>query len=414
MKFVVDTNVLLDYPQVLEEYDVVIVSYVLREIEELEKIHKRHNDNLMYQIRRAKRYIREHGHLLNVDPYDYEFDLLEEWGLDPFYVDNILLQIAAENGWGIITNDILLEIKAKMFDIPYVSLLDQQGEEFDYKGYREIVLSEEGLTGLYQNLDQNEFDLLVNEYLIVRGDHGGVLDIFKWTGEYLSPLPRNKKGEIDLSFKSSMFGKFVPKDEYQTIAVDSIMSNDITQIRGPAGSGKSKIALEAAWALIERKTKPFDKLVIFVNPTPARNAQELGFYKGDRIDKIMQTSVGAMLKSKFGDEAEIERLIDEGILEILPFVDIRGYETGDKRTILWILEAQNLTADLIKLGLQRASENTKIIIDGDYHQQVDKEIYMIENGMKRVSKVFRGESVYGEVELKNIYRSRVAQIADKI
>lgn len=414
MKFVVDTNVLLDYPQVLEEYDVVIVSYVLREIEELEKIHKRHNDNLMYQIRRAKRYIRKHGHLLNVDPYDYEFDLLEEWGLDPFYVDNILLQIAAENGWGIITNDILLEIKAKMFDIPYVSLLDRQGEEFDYKGYREIVLSEEGLAGLYQNLDQNEFDLLVNEYLIVRGDHGGVLDIFKWTGEYLSPLPRNKKGEIDLSFKSSMFGKFVPKDEYQTIAVDSIMSNDITQIRGPAGSGKSKIALEAAWALIERKTKPFDKLVIFVNPTPARNAQELGFYKGDRIDKIMQTSVGAMLKSKFGDEAEIERLIDEGVLEILPFVDIRGYETGDKRTILWILEAQNLTADLIKLGLQRASENTKIIIDGDYHQQVDKEIYMIENGMKRVSEVFRGESVYGEVELKNIYRSRVAQIADKI
>lgn len=60
------------------------------------------------------------------------------------------------------------------------------------------------------------------------------------------------------------------------MAVDSILNNQLTSIRGRAGSGKSIIALNTAWNLVEKEGY---KLVIFVNPTPLRDSQELGFYK---------------------------------------------------------------------------------------------------------------------------------------
>ena len=118
-----------------------------------------------------------------------------------------------------------------------------------------------------------------------------------------------------------------------------------------------------------------------------------------------------MLKSKFGDEFEILRLINDGKLDILPFVDLKGFDTADK-TIIWVLEAQNLTTELLKLGLQRIGEGSKVIIDGDFHQQIDKAVYVTDNGMKRMSEVFRGDEMYGEIELQNIYRSRIAKLAD--
>lgn len=414
MKYIVDTNILLHKPQVIELYDVVIPSHVSREIEKLER-EKASDRILQWQIRELKRYIDKNDNVF-IDIKDYKFTLDSD--LDENYVDNILLQIAHDKGYGIITNDRLLRIKCRQFNIPCINVDD--AEFVEHKGFKEVYMTNEELQNLYQNLHDNPYDLLINEYLIIYDDLDisklTPIEILKWNGKSMVSLPRNKKGEIDLSFKTLQFDRFIPKDAYQAIAVDSILSNRITQIRGRAGSGKSKIALETAWHLIEREGKRdgYERLVIFVNPTPSRDAQELGFYKGDKLEKLMQSSVGAMLKSKFGDVIEIERQIALGKLDILPFVDIRGYETGEKKTILWILEAQNLTSDLMKLGLQRVSENTKVIIDGDYTAQVDKDAYAVNNGMRRVSEVFRGEDIYGEVELQHIYRSRIASIADKM
>ena len=413
MKYIVDTNVLLHKPEVIEDYDIVITSHVLREIENLERV-KRSDRQLMFEIRRAKRYLRANKHF-HVDLKDYESKL----DFDAQYVDNILVQVCLDNGYGMLTNDMLLEEKCELYNIPLVLLDDDHFVE--NKGFKEVFMLPHELTELNQNLDKNTYELLVNEYLIVYDDaieeELVILEIYRWNGESLISLPKNKNGKTDLSFKSGQFDKFTPKDAHQMIAIDSIFNNQITQLRGRAGTGKSKIALESAWHLVERGetcNDGYEKLVIFVNPTPSRNAQELGFYKGDKLEKLMQSSVGTMLKSKFTDEIEILRHMNDGKLDILPFVDMRGYETGQKKTIVWILEAQNLTSDLMKLGLQRISENTKVIIDGDYSAQTDKDAYAYDNGMKRASEVFRGEDLYGEVELQNIYRSRLADIADKM
>ena len=328
--------------------------------------------------------------------------------------------MAHDNGFGIITNDRLLRQKCKQFGIPVLKV--EVSNFVEHKGYKEdFMFANELQEKVYSRLNENIYNLLVNEYIVIYNDANTdeleILDILFWNGQAMEALPRNKKGNLDMSFKTDRFDSFTPRDAQQMMAVHSIFKNQLTVIRGRAGSGKSKIALETAWQLIEkgeRSTKyGADKLVIFVNPTPAKDSQELGFYKGTRLEKLMQ-SVGTMLKSKFGDETEITRLIQDGFLDILPIVDIRGYETGETRTVLWIVESQNMTADLMKLALQRVSENCKVIIDGDYDQQVDKDAYATNNGMKRVSEVFRGEDLYGEIELQNVWRSRIADLADKM
>jgi predicted ribonuclease YlaK len=68
---------------------------------------------------------------------------------------------------------------------------------------------------------------------------------------------------------------------------------------------------------------------------------------------------------------------------------------------------------LMKLALQRIGEDCVCILDGDYKAQVDMSQYAgYNNGMRRVSEVFRGCDLYGEVELQNIYRSRIGKIAE--
>ena len=67
----------------------------------------------------------------------------------------------------------------------------------------------------------------------------------------------------------------------------------------------------------------------------------------------------------------------------------------------------------MKLALQRIGEDSICIIDGDEKTQVDSiEFAGNNNGMRRASKIFRGNDIYGEVTLKNIHRSRIAELAE--
>jgi PhoH-like ATPase len=404
MIYIADTNVLLNNPEVLEEYEVVIPSHVNREIEHLELTRKQ-DRTLQWQIRRFKRISDEVDNDF-FDLKDYKFTLDNE--LDPQYTDNILLQVAVDNGWGMITNDRLLRRKCKQFGITVIK--HETSAFIENKGFQEIALSYTQLGHIMATPEVNSLDLMINEYVVVNNRvDGELLDIVKWTGLELKSL-KDEKGKLGTPLKTLQFGDLAPRDEQQIMAMDSILNNQLTALRGRAGSGKSLITLYTAWHLVEKYGY---KLVIFVNPVPSLNAQELGFYKGDRLEKLLQSSVGTMLKAKFGDEEEIKQQILENRLDILPFVDLRGFDTGDK-TIAWILEAQNLTSELMKLGLQRIGEGSKVIVDGDYHQQIDKDVYIADNGMKRMSEVFRGTDLFGEIELQNVHRSRIAELADQM
>jgi predicted ribonuclease YlaK len=130
---------------------------------------------------------------------------------------------------------------------------------------------------------------------------------------------------------------------------------------------------------------------------------------------LLDSQIGNLLSSKIGDKTEVERLIAEGKLVLLPLSDIRGYDTSGMNAGIYISEAQNMDVSLMKLALQRIGEDSICIIDGDEKTQVDDISFAgNNNGMKRVSKIFRDTDVYGEIELRKIHRSKIAQIAERM
>ena len=408
MEYIIDTNSLINNPHVLEDKNVILLSIVLRELEKLEL--KRMDSALQYGIRVAKRMIDkkvEEG-TLRIEDAD-NVGVIDGYADD--YVDNMIVKYAVDKGYGIITEDVLLRFKAMSKGVEVLRFSDSSKED-KYTGFKCVSLSEEEVNHIYQNLDVNEFDLLTNQYLAVFDkDTLENKDLLVWTGEWLESILKEGKHMLYVG-ESGYFKRTVARDIYQSMAIDSLRRNQVTMIRGSAGSGKTLISLSHAWKSVKKNE---GRLVIFFNPAPSRDSVTMGFNKGTLIEKANQSSLGSMLRSKFGDEYEVARLIEEGTIELLPFTDMRGWDSNSERhTTVLISEAQNLTTELMKLGLQRISEDTQVIIDGDFHQQVDKDSYLHNNGMKKASEVLRGSHLYGEVELQCIYRSVLASLADQM
>ena len=294
----------------------------------------------------------------------------------------------------------------------------------DYCGYVELNLcTNEDIEYLYEDIEKNlngyHLPLLKeNEYLILRDyrdidEHhiipnviAPVLDIFKWHNNKFERIIR------DQCFNSDYFGETKPKDVYQSIAMDSLLNNTITLLGGQAGVGKSFLALGYLFDQLQKHK--LDRIVLFCNPVGAKNAAKLGYYPGSMLEKVLSTQIGNILISKIGDISEVNRLINEGIIQLIPVVDARGYEVPSNSGV-YVAEAQNLTSDLLRLVLQRCGENNvKVIVDGDREEQLDMEIYEQDNGMQKMSQVFRGSPLFGQVDMKNIYRSEIAKLAQQM
>lgn len=306
-----------------------------------------------------------------------------------------------------VTNDLACKHLARAcLNMPIESYIE---EAYDYNGYKEVYLDEEGLIEFYSNPNVNLYNLYINQYLLVYDKSTGeCIERLCWTGNDYRHLSYN-------TFTSKWFGDVKPMkgDIYQSLAADSFVNNKITLIKGPAGSGKTYLSLGFLIHKLERNK--IDKIIIFCNTVATKNSAKLGFYPGTRDEKLLDSQIGNLLISKFGGRIAVEQMIQEEKLVLLPLSDIRGYDASGMRAGIYISEAQNLDVDLMKLTLQRVGEDSICIIDGDCKTQVD-DIHFAgnNNGMRRASQVYRGEDVYGEVTLKNIHRSRIAQIAEKM
>lgn len=406
-RYALDTNLFLRFPNILEmldEYELSVPSMILRELEKFENLKYRYGNELAFAAREIRRGLKSAKDKVYIDLKDYIWDVNEDYSSD--YMDNCILKYCLSTGDGLITYDGLLYEKAIELGIDVVDIeANMEVPDDKYTGYKEVFMTQEQLDEFYNGVTKNTYGLLVNEYLIVKDKYSEeVLDAFRWDGSYyLSTISKN--------FKTDMFGQFEPKDIYQKCALDSLANNKIIMIKGKPGTGKSVIGIN--YAIHQLEKDKIDKIIFFVNPTLAKNAQALGFYTGDKDDKLLQSSVGNMLSSKFGSKSQVEAMIQREQIVLLPFGDIRGFDTTGMNALVYVIEAQNLDKELLKLGIQRLGEDSKMIIDGDFTAQVDSKAYEgRNNGMRRTSEVFRGEDYYGEVELPIIYRSEMAKRAE--
>ncbi len=413
-KYFLDTNALLNYADKLKNLDNIYISSI--SLEELENIKtsNRKDEEIKFLARRVVRILSENQDKLNVIPLqDNHYSIIESVNLKPTNDNLIIASAVKENTYNeviFITDDLLCEIFAKNFFNLRVEKLSND-EDDEYKGYKEVYIDNQNekdskwLAGIYENPKNNPCNLYENEYLIVRDKKNKkIIDKLRYTSDGIVTF--NNK-----TLNSKIIGKIKPLDIYQSCLIDSLINNKMSLVRGKAGTGKSLLCLAYSLSMIE--SGKYEKLIVFCNPLSSRNSGKLGFYPGSRLEKILDSFVGSMFSSKLGGMEGVYQLIERGSLEILPFSDIRGYDTSGTNSIVYIIEAQNLNIDLMKLAIQRVSDDCKLIIDGDDNSQVDMIAYEgLNNGMKRVSEVFRGKNFYGEIELQEIYRSKIAQIAN--
>ena len=411
-KLFLDTNALLNLGENAFKERFIIAQKTLEEIENI-KISSNKDSEIKYKARNIARLldINERGydiiayspeikkiiddHFLSETPDNIILASAYYYNLnEPVLVcsDDLNCKFISRNIFGLTTKGIN--------EINLVKNLDE------YKGYKDVTLSDEEMSYFYCHLNDNTFGCLINEYLIIRKSDGEVVDTLRWNGTEFKKV-------CNKTVKSTMFGdKIKPKDIYQSCVIDSIYNNTMTAISGKAGSGKSLLSLVTIMNLIE--TGKYDRVVIMYNPTKARGASDMGFYSGNAIEKGMQNSIGSILTTKFGDRFAVDMLIQQDRIRLVSMADVRGMEVRDNE-ILYISEAQNTSIELLKLCLSRASSECKIIIEGDYNSQVDSYLFDgSSNGMKRAIEVLKGKEEFGYIDLPNIWRSKIASLVDKL
>ena len=411
-----DTSSLLKNPKGLfddcEHW--AISSITLEELEDIKSSNHK-TEEIKAKARKIVRQLTQHWEKVNVIYYeDHMETLLGKLG-EGFLTNDLCILACAiwyekelhPDDVSFVTNDLCLRFFAnRFFGNDSIESVIEITE--NYTGYKDITFSDEALSDLY-TIGKNIYDLKINEYLIVRDKNGTIVDRLKWTDSGFKNLANRKK-----NFNSIAFGDIKPynNDIYQSFAMDSLQNNQVTMLKGPAGSGKSLLSLGYLMAQLDQRK--IDKIIIFCNTVATKNSARLGFYPGTRDEKLLDSQIGNFLSSKLGSRYAVEQMIQKEQLVLLPLSDIRGYDTTGMRAGIYITEAQNLDIELMKLALQRIGEDSICIIDGDCEAQVDDISFSGErNGMKRLSKVFRGSDIYGEFELSNIYRSKIANLAQQ-
>ena len=244
---------------------------------------------------------------------------------------------------------------------------------------------------LYGNLDKNlkqaEKDYQVrivarNDRLKIMGEKKDVEDAFTFFNRLRENSQKEKKGfekqSADGETKKELKGEAAPRSgihffhrgkviqprsENQLAYLRAVQARDIVISIGPAGTGKTYLAMAAAVDCLKKK-----RVGRIILTRPAVEAGEsLGFLPGDMAAKVnpylrpLYDALYDMLEYE-----EVTRYLERGVIEIAPIAFMRGRTLNDSFVILD--EAQNCTHSQMKMFLTRLGQTSKVVITGDITQ----------------------------------------------
>ena len=198
---------------------------------------------------------------------------------------------------------------------------------------------------------------------------------------------------LDKIFLSAKNRLITPKTSTQKKYIDAIRNHDMVFAIGPAGTGKTYLAMAVAISFL--LDKQYSRIVL---ARPAVEAGEkLGFLPGDLSEKVnpyLRPLYDALFDMMDFDRAS--SLISKGIIEVAPLAFMRGRTLNDAFVILD--EAQNTTSEQMKMFLTRLGFGSKAVITGDITQ--------IDLPFDRISGLIEAEEILGHIdEIKFIHFS---------
>ena len=169
-----------------------------------------------------------------------------------------------------------------------------------------------------------------------------------------------QKGAIDVFSRG---GSVRPKTDGQAVYTDAIFKHDLTFCTGPAGTGKTYLAVAAAASMLKNASI---KRIVLARPA-VEAGERLGFLPGDlaaKVNPYLRPLFDAL--NDMMDFEQVKRLMAADVIEVIPLAFMRGRTLNDSVVILD--EAQNTTPSQMLMFLTRLGNGSKMIVTGDTSQ----------------------------------------------
>lgn len=424
--YVLDTNVLLHDAQALDSFpegEVVITLDVLEELDQFKSSGNELGRAARQTIRRldalrqqgslaqgvelpngGKLQVMLRGYLQNLPP-----------SMDVTVPDNRILACALHlqrepsRHVVFVSKDLNARVKSTALGLDTADY-EPDKVEFDhlYRGYQEVEVPTEDVDRFYREgritspdgMNPNEFAILRDvanpkHTALARNDAAGHL--------------------VPLRYGDAQPWKLRPLNVGQHFAVELLMDNSINLVTlmGPAGTGKTLLALAAGLELVAERSV-YRRILVYRPIMPL--GRDIGYLPGSKEEKLeswmepvfdnLHYLVDPSLESV---EDKVGYLFERGWIEVEAVTYIRGRSLP--KLFIIIDEAQNLTPHEVKTIVSRAGRDTKVVMAGDPFQIDNPYLDASSNGLSTLVDRFQEQPVFGHIWLEKSERSDLASLA---
>lgn len=294
-----------------------------------------------------------------------------------------------------------MRLRAGVLGLPAVEYRHHSGADLEWRGIIELSVRGDEIDDLYERgVGELEatVDLPANTGLILESSNQSALAIS--AGD----------GKVRLVTDKSLFG-VRGRNAEQRLALGLLADDNvgIVSIGGPAGTGKSVLALAAGLeSVMERKSHR--KIMVF-RPLYAVGGQNLGYLPGTEDEKMRPwtDAVGDALAAIANDNVreEVER---QELIEVLPLTYIRGRTLTDVFVI--IDEAQNLERSVLLTALSRLGPGSRVVLTHDVAQRDNLRVGR-HDGIASVIASLKGHPLFAHIALNRSERSAIAALVSE-
>ena len=467
--FVLDTNILLHDPHAFfnfQEHDVLIPMTVLEELDHIKDRNKDVSRDARVAIRSLENTLQDvtpelmiagvplnrgdlkdssvTGHLMILNDHHINPEVS---GLPGGENDNKIINAALflqkkysqKNEPDVIvvlvTKDINMRLKAKGAGLNHVedyrtdqliddiSFLTKGYEEFEGDFWQNISLLESKTIGrdtthtvsVKADGDETEGSVNLNNSFI----NEFLLDD---SSDFAARVVKNKGGKVDMldlgrqRLLARQAWGIRPKNIYQGMALNALLDPNVELVilTGPAGCGKTLLALAAALEMVVEQGV-YDKILVTRN-TP-EIAESIGFLPGTEEEKMapwlaaITDSLEVLHKNDENPNSSLNYIMEKANIQFKSVNFMRGRSI--QNAVVLLDECQNLTASQLKTIITRCGEGTKLVCSGNLAQIDSNYLTAVTSGLTYIVERFKNFEGSATVNLKGVVRSRLAQFAEE-